>query len=208
MTDEGTTPPRPTKFEVYVQTPDGRVPWPEGEPYPGVPVLPYPSRRGPTSGYAEGVATSEERARHADTSGQTQHRQGWVLGALTNAETTGLTWAEIDRWKHWGHGSISGVLSNLHKAGKIARLTERRDGCFVYVLPEHVNGRETQEQGRPRQPQEALALAAIQAEHKINRVREVLPDCEFTLPGMDCPGLAVGICLPCRIRRILDGHDV
>ena len=182
------------------QAPDDRVTpsW--------APVLPYPSPTGPTSGYAEGVATSEEHVRDMDADGRTAKQQRQSLLALTSAGSEGRTWRELDRLTGWGHGSTSRVLSDLHKAGKIARLTERRYRCFVYVLPEHVEGRETQEQGRPRQPQDGLALAALQAEHKLARIREALDPCQFTLPGMDCPGLAVNICQTCRIRRILDGQ--
>ena len=46
------------------------------------------------------------------------------------------------------HGSVSGALSNLHKSGKLARLAEKRDRCKIYVLPEFVDGRETEKQGR------------------------------------------------------------
>lgn len=34
-------------------------------------------------------------------------------------------------------------LTRLHKTGRLVALAERRDGHHVYVLPEHVNGRET-----------------------------------------------------------------
>ena len=33
-------------------------------------------------------------------------------------------------------------LSNLHAAGKIARLVDRRDNCSIYVLPPYIQGRE------------------------------------------------------------------
>lgn len=46
------------------------------------------------------------------------------------------------------HGTISGTLSHLHKAGKIDRLSEKRSGCKIYVLPALAGGRATEPQGR------------------------------------------------------------
>ena len=114
------------------------------------PVLPYPSEDGPTSGFAAGVATSEERAREADTDGTTSKRQTMALRWLAVNRDRGTTWHELSRAQGIHHGTASGVLSVLHKAGKIARLTERRGRSFVYVLPEYVHGRDTQPQGRTR----------------------------------------------------------
>jgi hypothetical protein len=65
---------------------------------------------------------------------------------LAQAGNAGLTWRELSVLSGWHHGTASGVLSVLHKGQRIARLTERRGKCLVYVLPEHVAGRETQEQ--------------------------------------------------------------
>lgn len=39
------------------------------------------------------------------------------------------------------HGQASSVLSVLHKEGRLARLTEKRERCAVYVLPEYVGDR-------------------------------------------------------------------
>lgn len=129
----------------------------------GQPVLPYGVLGDANSGFAAGVATSEERARQADTDGTTSRRQTQTLSALGTVRGTawmnppgdgevggvhGMTWKELADFYDWHHGTASGVLSVLHKAGKIARLTERRNRCFVYVLNEYVNGRDTQEQGR------------------------------------------------------------
>ena len=85
--------------------------------------LPYAG----TSGWS-GSDTSRTRAVTADASGQTWAELGDKLGAH--------------------HGTASGVLSVLHKAGRIDRLTERRDRCKVYVLPEFTAGREIEVQGR------------------------------------------------------------
>lgn len=109
-------------------------------------VLPYAG----TSGYAAGVDTSRERAERNDADGTTARRQGQALRALEGAGPDGLTWRELAAVYTWHHGQASGVLSVLHKGKKVARLTERRDRCFVYVLPRYVGDRDTQPQGRRR----------------------------------------------------------
>lgn len=100
-----------------------------------------------SSGWS-GTDTSKERAYIADTNGETKKRQLTTIGHLFNTEENGLTWKELSLLTGWHHGSASGSLSVLHKAGRIARLTEKRMNCRVYVLPEFVIGRETDKQGR------------------------------------------------------------
>ena len=111
---------------------------------PGDPaVLPYNG----TSGWS-GTDTSKERAVNADKSGETSKRQREAIAALDRAYLTGLTWKELSALAGLHHGQASGVLSVLHKANKIARLTETRDKCRVYVHLDHVGDRETDSQGR------------------------------------------------------------
>ena len=62
--------------------------------------------------------------------------------------TQGETAKELSATLQIHHGQASSILSNHHKGGKFARLTEKRDGYKVYVLPSYVNGRETEQQGR------------------------------------------------------------
>lgn len=132
-----------------------------GHDYDG-PLLPYAG----TSGHSGG-ATSEERARRDDGDGTTAGRQQRTLRLLDESHWStdsqpigkqhGLTWKELARLAGWHHGQASGVLSVLHKEGRIARLTDRRERSFAYVLPEYVDGRETQEHGRTgRTPKNAL----------------------------------------------------
>lgn len=109
------------------------------------PLLPYAG----TSGWS-GSETSRERAETQDTDGTTSARQTETLNWLRERGTFGVTWKELANIELWHHGQASGVLSVLHKVGRIARLTERRDRCAVYVLPEYVNGRETAPHGRQR----------------------------------------------------------
>lgn len=108
-------------------------------------ALPYAG----TSGFS-GSSTSEERARTQDADGTTGRRQREVLRLLHRYQHSGLTVHELTDRTGWHHGQGSAVLSNLHKVGTITRLTERRDRCQVYVLPEYVEGRETVAQGSRR----------------------------------------------------------
>jgi hypothetical protein len=106
--------------------------------------LPYAG----TSGWS-GSTTSRERAEDLDKSGITIKRQQFVLSELLCSGKRGMTWRELDQYfSH--HGVTTNLLSVLHKAGAIQRLSERRDRCLVYVLPEFVYGRETQAQGRKK----------------------------------------------------------
>lgn len=106
-------------------------------------VLPYNG----TSGWS-GTNTSETRATDADNSGKTAYRQQQLIRLLSLTENDGLTWKELAEITDWHHGTASGVLSVMHKAGKISRLLETRNGCRVYVTNEYVYGRETDSQGR------------------------------------------------------------
>jgi hypothetical protein len=107
------------------------------------PVLPYAG----TSGHSGG-ATSEERAKREDGGGTTSMRQRQTWLFLHSRRAYGATWKELATRHGWHHGQASGVLSVLHKEGWISRLAERRDRCFVYVLPEFVDGRDVQPHGR------------------------------------------------------------
>ncbi len=107
---------------------------PENTP---LPVLPYAG----TSGWS-GSETSRERAEAADTSGETTRRQIITLEIISAAGDDGITWQVLSNVTGWHHGIASGLLSVLHKSGHIERLTARRDRCQIYVMPEHVNGRE------------------------------------------------------------------
>jgi hypothetical protein len=99
------------------------------------PALPY---AGTETGQPVKVTRIAERQRH-------------ILIMLDRSGASGATAKEVvvylkthfDPGSH--HGSASGALSALHKAGRIARLTLRRDRYHVYVLPEYVHGRPTEE---------------------------------------------------------------
>lgn len=120
------------------------------------PVLPYAG----TSGWS-GTDTSRERAENADRDGTTAQRQRKTLEALFAAGTTGLTWKELADEHGWHHGNASSSLSTLHKEAHIARLTERRNRCKVYVHPTWVDGRDTEPYGNPARPDVDKMIAAI-----------------------------------------------
>lgn len=108
-----------------------------------LPALPYAG----TSGWS-GSSTSKARAVTADRDGTTSERQATVIRYLAAMGSSGVTVAELRQYTGWHHGQASGVLSVLHKESVIARLSESRQRCKVYVLPENVNGRDTEPHGR------------------------------------------------------------
>lgn len=60
----------------------------------------------------------------------------------------------------WHHGQASGALSVLHKTGYVARLTEVRERCKVYVHPDFVGGRPIEEPGSNRRADVLATLIA------------------------------------------------
>lgn len=104
-----------------------------------------------TAGHS-GSDTSQERAVTEARSGTKKKREAAVLRILDTRRGFGLTVWELREIANLHHGQASSVLSTLHKAGLIARLTERRNRCHVYVLNEYVGDRETQAHGRRKPP--------------------------------------------------------
>lgn len=130
-----------------------------------LPVLPYAG----TSGWS-GSEASRERVEREDGDGTTRKRHMQTLQRLGAWQERGMTWKELAEDMNWHHGQATAPLSVLHKEGRIARLTEKRDRCSVYVLPEHVAGRETAAHGRRKiseesctQP-ECVAMEAMYAD--------------------------------------------
>lgn len=117
----------------------------------GVPALPYLG----TAGYS-GSETSEEQARREAEDGTVAARQRDALDRLRLRGQDGMTVAEYREAARLHHGKASSTLSTLHHDGLVARLLERRERCAVYVLPEHVHGRETAPHGRRDPVSEAL----------------------------------------------------
>ena len=129
-----------------------------------LPELPYAG----TSGWSRSD-TSAQRAIEADAKGVTGERQRRVLWFLAGCRTRGATWKELSEATGWHHGTASGALSVLHKTNRIARLTETRNRCKVYVLPDWVSGRATEPHRgnmtrRASNPREAVMLTERQAD--------------------------------------------
>ena len=104
-----------------------------------LPVTPYAGSIGHS-----GSSTSEARAQRMLANGQARTYQQRTLSLAMSTGTHGITCAELQRAMEVGHGTASGCLSNLHHEGLLARISEERKGQKVYVLPEAVNGRETE----------------------------------------------------------------
>ncbi len=109
------------------------------------PELPYSGNSGHS-----GSETSKNRALNADRSGKTALRQAQALTLLSREKMAGLTWKEFSEITGLHHGTASGVLSVLHKVGRIARLKETRNGCKVYVDIACIQGRVIERQGRKK----------------------------------------------------------
>ena len=113
-----------------------------------------------TSGWS-GSSTSRERAEREDSDGTTSLRQATAIRVLSASRSSGLTWKELAELTGWHHGQASGVLSVLHKEGRIERLAQSRSRCRVYVMPQYVHERDTETQGRkPKDDWKARALLA------------------------------------------------
>jgi hypothetical protein len=112
---------------------------------------PYPEPGGQehTAGWAGSEASHERAVRERDT-GITAQRQDYVRDRLRLVGGYGVTVKELRDRTNWHHGQASSTLTVMHKAGDIACLAEKREGCHVYVLPDFVQDRETREPGTIR----------------------------------------------------------
>ena len=108
----------------------------------------YTTADGETTGGWSGSEASHDRASHEQRTGRVHHRRAAVMEQVRLSGLTGVTWYEIAKVLGIHHGAASGALSNLHKAGQVARLKERRGGSSIYVRPIAVNGRPVAPYGR------------------------------------------------------------
>lgn len=131
------------------------------------PSLPYAG----TSGNVN-VDTSRDATIHADVTGITAKAQRYALILAAQRGATGITVVEL-REVHGSlhHGRISGALSDLHKAGRLVALRERRNHCGVYVLPEYVEGREA----RPFRPNRRVVDQEVIAETLLEHPQTIPP---------------------------------
>lgn len=153
-------------------------------------LFPYGPDDDKNSGWS-GSDTSRERAEHDDHTGVTAKRQAEVLRLMATYGPKGVTWVDVSEVLHVHHGGASGVLSVLHKTGRIVRLSERRNRCKIYVLPEYAYGRATEKQGSTSANQLGDDIAAL--------LRRLLP--EHTDP------VEAGVtCLHCEGVRLLSNY--
>jgi hypothetical protein len=136
-----------------------------------------------TIGYA-GSDTSRIRAESEVADGTASKRQRFILILAWRAGEHGITVAEL-RDSNLHHGRVSGALSVLHKVGKLARLTESRGRCKVYVLPEHVNGRPTEVHGVVHKADKETIAAAETVESWVRRHED--SDAMFDIDPEDEP---------------------
>ena len=111
------------------------------------PVLPYGGASDPNSGFS-GSPTSEQRAREADRTGVTGRRQRLVLDFVRTHGSNGATWHEVSEALGMHHGSASAALSNLHRGNRLARLAVSRQRSRIYVHPDFVGDRITEQPAR------------------------------------------------------------
>jgi DNA-binding MarR family transcriptional regulator len=107
------------------------------------------------------VRTSHKTYNLPDTARQVIHYLN-VVGEY------GCTWKELADKMGTHHGTASGALSNLHKSKEIARLTDKRGGSSIYVLPNYINGRKYVAY-RSSAAKRALLELADQIEQDLNR---------------------------------------
>lgn len=111
-------------------------------------ITPYPEQDGAATSGWSGSEASQERAVSNDRSGRTKKLQNIVLQYVESGGVVGRTIADVRKaLPDHHHGTLSGALSALHKAGKVARLTEKRNRCSVYVIPSKVGTREVSQVG-------------------------------------------------------------
>lgn len=112
-----------------------------------------------TDGWA-GSEASHERAIRDVKSGARNQRREQTIRSLAEATGRGLTWRELADLQGWHHGQASGILSVLHREGRISCLALKRGRSHIYMLTEYVDGRETREAGRTRANRGGLDIDA------------------------------------------------
>lgn len=139
---------------------------------------------------SSGSDTSHERARENDLTGRTGRNQRALIGYLEERGHEGATWGEVADRFDWHHGTASGALSNLHKAGTIVRLMQRRGRSKVYVLPRFVNSRPSEPyggnmRGRVSNPSGGYMLTERQADVLIDGQRVLVGQVARTIENLN-----------------------
>lgn len=112
------------------------------------------------------VDTSRDATIHADLSGITAKAQRYALILAGQQGARGVTVKELrERDGSVHHGRVSAALTNLHKAGRLVALRERRDHCGIYVLPEYAEGRDARPFKPNRKPIDSEVIVGVLLAH-------------------------------------------
>lgn len=112
----------------------------------------------PVPGFAQAV--KEEKESSTPTA-----RLHETLEELRMAGIFGRTWRELAKRLNLHHGQASAALTTLHQAGKLDVLRDvKRDGCGIYIHPDHVGGRPTRQAGKSRATELSEKLDVARAE--------------------------------------------
>lgn len=125
----------------------------------------------PHSGSFTSKAAAAHRMRNLDLAAELVRTTG----------DQGLTVKEFRQATGLHHGVASALLSHLHKSGAVARLSETRARCHVYVAPEYILGRDTQPHGG-RVVERDVAIKQVEAVRALHH-SEIIT--EFGIPVFD-----------------------
>ena len=98
--------------------------------------------RNEEGGYAGGIGHSGSESSKDATKRISGVQANRIYDMVSGMAHRGVTAREVERALKVGHGSASGGLTRLHRAGYIVRLTQRRDNQQVYVAEAFSAGRE------------------------------------------------------------------
>lgn len=93
-------------------------------------------------GYPNGIGHSGSETSEEASKRVTGERSQQVYNLVSNSKHRGLTVSEVQQALRIGHGSASGALTRLHRAGHIVRLAHKRNGQQVYMVEAFSAGRE------------------------------------------------------------------
>ena len=125
---------------------------------------------------ADAKSPSRETAIREASNGTLKTRLHAVLMLALGAGTVGITFKDVDAELRTHHGKSSGALSNLHKQGKLFRLTEyRRDGCSVYIHPDYASRFESSEYSR-LPAETAMERLKRQAKEQETTIKELMDE--------------------------------
>lgn len=141
------------------------------------------------------VDTSRDATIHADMEGITNKAQRYVLSIAEMMKEKGVTVSELrERDGSLHHGRVSAALTNLHIAGRLVALKERRGHCGVYVLPECAGERERRVYRPNRKAIDPEVVVGVLLQH------------EYITPSYVEPFCRCGWVAPDTIRPIAPQH--